>query len=294
MGLDQAVRRLEGSSWLIPTAILVVGGFGCESKSHEKAHETSEQPLRSRVPLRVPSNDSIPNGSEGDLIRRGRDIASRTSELLPDVIGSELHCTSCHLEAGTKRNAGPWVGVTAVYPEYRARAGRVITLEERINSCFERSMNGKAIPESSSEMKALVAYMTWLSKDVPKGVEVEGRGFPHIDHPPNVDADSGRRSYDARCAQCHGGDGQGRRADNGTYQYPPLWGARSFNIGAGMARLDTAAAFIRHNMPLGQDESLTLWETYDIAAFLEEQSRPDYAKKAEDWPRGGKPHDARY
>jgi len=251
-------------------------------------------PTRPRVPLQVPGDDTIPAGVEGELVRRGRVLATRTFEELPALVGADLHCTSCHLEAGTRANAAPWVGVTSVYPEYRDREGREITIEERIDACFERSVNGRAPVHESGEMKALVAYMTWLSRDVPKGSEVIGRGFAKLERPPNIDSDSGKNSYAVRCASCHGIDGQGKRADDGSYQLPPLWGDHSFNIGAGMARLDTAAAFVRHNMPLGQAESLTLWESYDIAAYFTEQGRPDFARKGSDWPHGGKPRDARY
>jgi thiosulfate dehydrogenase len=170
----------------------------------------------------------------------------------------------------------------------------VISIEDRIDSCFERSMNGRAPARDGADMKALVAYMTWLSRDVPREVEVTGRGFAKLERPPNIDPDHGKTSYGARCASCHGVDGQGKRAEDGSYRFPPLWGPRSFNIGAGMARLDTAAAFVRHNMPLGQPGSITLWETYEIAAYFTDNDRPDFARKAGDWPKGGKPRDARY
>ena len=76
--------------------------------------------------------------------------------------------------------------------------------------------------------------------------------------------------------------------------YPPLWGPKSFNIGAGMARLNTAAAFVRANMPLGQGGLLSEQEAFDVAAFFTRQPRPDFAGKLQDWPKGGKPDDARY
>lgn len=253
--------------------------------------EVTREPRR-RVPLQVPSEDTIPAGPAGELVRRGRLYATRTVEELPQLVGSDLHCTSCHLEGGTKANAGPWVGLAGVFPEYRARAGREINLEERIDECFERSVNGKA-PGKGPVMDAFVAYIEWLSRDVPRGAEVIGRGFTPIERPPIVDIDNGRTAYLVRCASCHGTDGEGRQADGG-YQFPPLWGDRTFNIGAGMSRLDTAASFVRHNMPLGQPESLTLMEAYDIAAYFTQRPRADFGKRHSDWPDGGKPRDARY
>lgn len=246
------------------------------------------------VPLVVPDRSTIPDGPLGDAIRRGEEIVTRTRETLPEHVGNDLHCTSCHLRGGTVANAGPWVGVVAVFPEFRSRNARVNTIEQRINDCFERSMNGTALDPLSPEMAAIVAYMTWLSQGVPIGREVEGRGFRRIPNPPTPDRERGRAVYAERCAACHGEDGQGRSAPDGSYLFPPLWGPRSFNIGAGMARLDTAAAYVRWNMPLGQGGTLTDQEAYDVADYFIHGERPSFARAAEDWPNGGRPRDARY
>ena len=61
-----------------------------------------------------------------------------------------------------------------------------------------------------------------------------------------------------------------------------------------MARLNTAAAFAKANMPLGQGGSLSDQDAFDVAAFFIRQPRPDFGRKSEDWPKGGKPEDARY
>jgi len=61
-----------------------------------------------------------------------------------------------------------------------------------------------------------------------------------------------------------------------------------------MARLHTAAAFIKWNMPLGQGGSLSDQDAYDIAVYFTLQPHPDFPGKEQDWPQGGKPDDARY
>jgi thiosulfate dehydrogenase len=43
----------------------------------------------------------------------------------------------------------PLTGVWGQFPQYRAREGAVVTLEDRINGCMERSMNGRALPLDS-------------------------------------------------------------------------------------------------------------------------------------------------
>lgn len=247
-----------------------------------------------RVPLVVPDASTIPEGPMGEAIRRGEQLALHTFEELPDHVGNGLHCASCHLQAGRVANAGPWVGITSVFPEYRSRNARVNTLQMRINDCFERSLNGTALDHESADMAAIVAYMTWLSREVPIGHEVEGRGFRRVTEPPTPDRAHGEALYAERCAVCHGADGSGQTGADGAYLFPPLWGPRSYNIGAGMARLDTAAAFVRWNMPLGQGGSLSDQDAYDVAEFFIHGERPDFAGKSEDWLHGGRPRDARY
>ncbi len=246
------------------------------------------------APLRAPDRATIPEGPMGDAVRRGELLVTRTYEELPEHVGNGLHCTSCHLQGGTVAGAGPWVGITGVFPEFRARNARVNTLDRRINDCFERSLNGTALDPESADMVAIVAYMTWLSRDVPIGHDVEGRGFRRIAEPPTPDRAHGEQLYAERCASCHGPDGLGMTTPEGGYLFPALWGPRSYNIGAGMARLDTAAAFVRWNMPLGQGGTLTDQEAYDVAEFFIHGERPDFARKTEDWPSGGRPRDARY
>ncbi len=56
--------------------------------------------------------------------------------------------------------------------------------------------------------------------------------------------------------------------------FPPLWGAQSFNWGAGMHRINTAASFIKYNMPLGKPGTLSDRDAWDVAAFMNSHERP--------------------
>lgn len=241
----------------------------------------------------MPNEASIPTGPMGDAIKHGKTLLTDTRKQLPRNVGNGLNCTSCHLSGGTTAYAAPWVGLTAAFPEYRARSGKLISLQERVNDCFRRSMNGKPLAFDSDEMNAIMAYIKWLSTGVPTGSNVTGRGFEKIDTSLVPNAMHGKAVYAAQCASCHGAEGQGTPNPQGGYVFPPLWGKDSFNVGAGMARTYTAAAFVKHNMPLGQGGTLSAQDAVDVAAYFTQQPRPEYPARINDWPNGDKPKDAR-
>jgi len=245
------------------------------------------------APFKVPADSSIPSGPEGDAIKLGKALITDTRKLLPNNVGNGLNCSNCHLGAGTKESAGPFVGLWGVFPEYRTRNGHINSMQERINDCFQRSMNGKALVVDSSEMNAILMYIQWLSTGVPVGEEVVGRGMGTVDTALKPDSAHGKQVYAEKCANCHGANGGGTRNPAGGYVFPPVWGSASFNIGAGLARTYTAAAFIKHNMPLGQEGSLSDQDAIDVAEFVTHQPRPAYAAARHDYTSGTKPKDAR-
>ena len=232
---------------------------------------------------------------------RGMRLHLQTKALLPDNVGNALNCTSCHLNAGTVADGSPFVGVSAFFPSYAPRVGREITLAERINGCFRRSMDGKPLPVESADMQAMIAYFDWMKRNTQAGDKVAGRGVGKIDPAIKPDRANGERVYAKQCAVCHGTEGEGLKSAKGEWVFPPLWGEESFNIGAGMARTYTAAAFVKRNMPIGFHEQFPLGqgglsdqEAVDVAEYFSHQPRPDFPDKHKDWPKGGKPQDARY
>jgi hypothetical protein len=69
-----------------------------------------------------------------------------------------------------------------------------------------------------------------------------------------------------------------------------VWGPDSYNNGAGMTRLLTAAAFAMNNMPFG-----TVFNAYDVAAYINSHKRPEKANLEKDFPvRLQKPIDTPY
>jgi thiosulfate dehydrogenase len=258
-----------------------------------------------------PDVDKLPNDKHGQIVRHGKALMEETYKYIgPEVsdagrryAGNNLSCSSCHVLAGTKKFGNPWVGTFGSFPQYRAREDAVSTTEERINGCMERSMNGRKLPADGDDMKAMVAYLQFLSTGIPVGSRVEGSGVPALklmDRPADPVAE--RQVYATYCAACHGDQGQGvRRGKPGDalgYQFPPLWGADSYNNGAGMARNMLAAGFIKANMPSGVSHAnavLTDEQAFDVAAFVNSQPRPSKANLQVDFPaRRNKPVDAAF
>lgn len=243
--------------------------------------------------IKMPDESTIADDEYGAAVRRGLQLANHTYKELPNNVGNQLNCTSCHLGNGSEAYAAPWNNMPSVYPIYRSRAGRVNTIQERINGCFERSMNGKALDLDSDDMNAMVSYMSWLSQDMPFGVSPEGRGFVKVNKELEPNPETGKKLFAEKCSVCHGADGEGQYNADGTYLYPAVAGDKSFNDGAGMARTYTAAAFIKGKMPFGQGNTLSDQEAVDIAAYFTHLPRPVKANKDKDWPNGDAPKDVR-
>ncbi len=232
----------------------------------------------------------IPNDSMGASIRRGLYLLRFTPESLPAYATGSLRCTSCHQDDGLKLSAAPLTGSHSRFPKYMPRSGAVIALADRVNYCFTRSLAGNAIPVGSREMTDLLAYMAFISKDVPVGTKIAGTDGL-ISEPDTLvgDVARGEALYTSKlCVTCHLPTGEGAGP------IPALWGARSYSVGASMTRLERAASFIKHNMPQTAPGTLTAQEAFDLSAFINSHPRPDSPGKELDWPMGGAPADVPY
>lgn len=265
------------------TVIAFAGVTGCNPGP---ASETPRTAATDSAWLRL-NVDSLPSDSMGASIRRGRAILAATHDSMPQYAPSALKCTSCHLDNGRKLGAVPLYGTYGRYPTFLVRAGGVVTIEDRVNFCFTRSLAGYRVPNNSSEMRDIIAYIAFLSRGIPAGTDPAGTALQAM---PEGKGDSTRgvALYAPNCARCHGPDAKG------TPLAPPLWGATSFSIGASMAREERAASFIRHNMPLDRPGSLTDAEAFDIAAYITSMPRTDLPAKELDYPNGNAPKDTPY
>ena len=210
----------------------------------------------------VPNPSTIPAGPLGDSIRLGMNVFNDTPKYAEKYVGNKMSCTHCHIDGGTVSQGMPMVGLPGVFPMYRDREKTVITFEERIEQCFQRSETGHRVPNDGPEMTGLVAYAQWLSKDQVTGHPFPGRGL--VDLPElSGDAAKGSQIYVEQCAICHGAEGAGKLPTA-----PALWGPDSYSDGAGMNQIPKMAAFVQHNMPQNQPDSLTPQEAYDVAAYI--------------------------
>jgi thiosulfate dehydrogenase len=238
----------------------------------------------------------------------GRRLIMQTSELLgPDVAdpklrisGSRLNCASCHLGAGTEQGTLTLMLTTEHYPRFSARAGVKTDVEDRVNECMTRSMNGRALPRTSPEMIAMAAYIRSLGEiNQALGASQRKAHEPAGFKTPNraADLNAGKKIFDEHCSACHGSNGLGLRASADPkrgYVFPPLWGPDSFNDGAGMHRVLTAARFIKARMPIGKPD-LTDDQAFDVAAYVNSEPRPEMPSLEQDYPdRKTKPVDNGY
>ncbi len=289
---ESAPRGTRWGSWLWLTVAVATA---CEGTPHAGARPTAGgDTARKAVAFveaswRAPTEADIPNDSLGAAIRRGLYLLRFTPESLPAYATSSLRCTSCHQNDGTKATAAPLTGAHARYPKYMTRSGAVIGLADRVNYCFTRSLGGNMLPPDSRQMNDILAYLAFISHDVPVGTKIAGTdGLMSMKDTLVGDIARGEEVFKRECVACHQADGQGNAA------FPALWGPRSFSIGASMAREERAASFIWHNMPQSKPGSLTPQEAFDVAAFVDSHPRPDSPGKEEDWPMGGAPKDVPY
>lgn len=234
--------------------------------------------------------------NEDSLITYGKELILHTSKYFgPKGIISQtsngMNCTNCHLEAGTVYYGNNYAAVFPNYPKFRERSGMVEDLKKRINDCFQRSLNGKPLAGESPEIQAMVSYINSVGKEVPKNTVPEGSGIKKLKFMNRAaNPEIGKIVYEKNCIQCHGSQGEGKLESgvNGDYfEYPSLWGENSYNVSAGLNRIQNLAGFIHDNMPnkvaTYQNPTLSEEEAWDVAAFIISKPRPQKFFR-EDWP----------
>lgn len=286
---------LAGGTWMLASQL--TGGpvdyrarFASSETAQEPTPEPTPEPARQPAtdeqaaapsplpatspPKGPPPRSAMPDNEFGELARQGERIFNDTQQYASAYVGNDLNCQNCHFDGGRYEKTASLRSAWPMYPAYRGKNQHVNDYAERLQGCFMYSMNGKAPPRDGEVIQALQAYSFWLAKGMPTGEPPEQRGFPEVPAPPESPSYArGETVFQENCALCHGENGQGQKTADGTTGFPPLWGAGSYNWGAGMHRISTAAAFIKAVMPLGKPD-LTDQQAWDVALFINSHERP--------------------
>lgn len=231
---------------------------------------------------------AYPPGELGRMVKLGEDIINKTNThpLTKEFVGNDLQCKSCHLQGGKTKALGTFIGTAQSFPAYSKREKTIQTLQDRINNCYMRSMNGMRPIIDTEASIAMATYITWLSEGLPIKMNpkkpvgpyytdiwpMKKTFAPMIKKATHANYKNGEKLYMEKCATCHGSDGQGVAA------FPPVWGSRSFNTGAGLSKPVKMAAWMKYNMPLG-NANLTDEEVVDITLYVNAQPRDDFDLK---------------
>ncbi|MEO7961515.1 MAG: c-type cytochrome [Ginsengibacter sp.] len=246
--------------------------------------------------------DRITTGEQRKMIMYGEDLISKTANFLGPQgsvlqISNGMNCQNCHLDAGRRPWGNNFGATYAGYPRFRNRSGTIENIYRRINDCFERSMNGKLLDSNSYEMKSMYAYIKWVGENVPGNTKPYGSGLQSLPYLQRAASpENGRKVFEMACISCHGSNGEGLKLNGQPgYLYPPLWGAASYNDGAGLYRISGFAGFIKSNMPYDKASHdspfLSNEEAWDVAAFVNSQPRPHKDQSDDYKDLSGKPVD---
>jgi thiosulfate dehydrogenase len=249
----------------------------------------------------APDISTITDAKQKEQVEYGKELIAHTAKYMgPNgsvlKISNGLNCQNCHLQAGTAVFGNNYGSVASLYPKFRARSGAIENIYKRVNDCFERSLNGKAIDTAGKEMQAIVAYINFLGTNVKKGEKAAGSGFKDLAFLDRAaDPKNGLTVYTAKCQSCHQANGEGvLNGDKTEYTFPALWTTHSFNDGAGLNRISNFAKYVKYNMPQGttyQNPQLSDEEAWDVAAYILSQKR-QHINVSKDWPdKSKKPFD---
>lgn len=212
-----------------------------------------------------------------ELAKLGFKAMLETKKHALEYVGNHLSCTNCHFAGGNTTGGAQGsislAGVATKYPSLDQSTGKIIDLQGRINNCFLRSLNGKALPLDSPLMLAFVTYFHWISKNLPIYGDVPWLGLHSLKLSYEGNPEKGKKIFDIYCATCH------QEKYRGEIYPPPLWGNGAFNDGAGMSKIPKLASFIYWNMPYNDETPLlSEEEAFDVAAYILTKPRPHYEK----------------
>ncbi len=273
---DKPAAEINGSDAGLPTLDSLYPRVSMQHPKESIPNQLTIVPVVKPGEYFVPANiEDMPPSKYRDEVRLGRHIFIDTQHWAKRFVGNGLNCSSCHLQEGRKPYAAPMWAAWGMYPMYMDKSRRVVSFQERMQSCFRTGLNGTAPTLDSLEIEALTAYAQWMATGVPLNTIMPGRGFARIDKSIDPSPFNGAVLYKQYCAECHGADMHGKKFANGDgYMFPPLSGPDSFNKGSGMYKVKTCAAFVKANMPLGRPYTLTDDQALEVCIHIWKDDHP--------------------
>jgi sulfur-oxidizing protein SoxA len=106
-------------------------------------------------------------------------------------------CASCHADAGKDMK-----GVSAAYPKFDKKSGKIITLEQMVNRQLVDKMGDKAVKFDCKKMLSLMTYIGTKSRGMAVNVKVDGKAKPFFEKG-KAFFYKRRGQLDMSCANCH-------------------------------------------------------------------------------------------
>ena len=200
--------KITGAAALVAVAGLVGAAFADPDDDSLVINEDIEIVTEAEAPAHLENIDTIYSGwrfradetqalQMDDFENPSMIFVEGAREAWDNPEGTEnKSCASCHNEVETL------AGVRAVYPKWNEEAGEVRTLENQINDCRENRMGAEPLKYAGSDMTAMVALISSVSRGMPVNVAIDG--------PAQSTWEQGKEIYYTRygqlelsCANCH-------------------------------------------------------------------------------------------
>lgn len=195
-----AVPRAGSGALAVAFVLLTLGaadGHAQERKSIPPQDKSN--PLRELISgqyftplaMRARQDDDFDNPGYVEWMPKGEKLWGQVEG------GQKKSCASCHNQANDSMQ-----GKAASYPKHYQPAGKVVSLEQRINICRKEKMQVQPWAYDSEPMLVMSTYVRAQSRRMPMSI--------HVDGPAAETFALGKKIYTTRsgqlgmtCAQCH-------------------------------------------------------------------------------------------
>src|SRR5699024_2611103 len=127
--INLILQNLLSKKFLFLFILIFIVVVACSNDTNEKSKESEES-------YPVPSTEDLDDDNPvTEYIKYGEEVIEETNVVLPENVGNELSCQSCHADGGTSETLS-LQGVESQYPDYRQREDTAFTVDDRTNGCL--------------------------------------------------------------------------------------------------------------------------------------------------------------